>query len=280
MAKKAKSNLRGKLITLVVILAAIQVAIIFYMNSLDTPATTTANVVDSAVAKANTPNEDRKQLLKVQIAVTTYMSAHDGQPPTQLASLVPDYLSSIPSNPDGSSLKYRVDGKRYFIGDQTATTDSKSGSGKKGAPSSGEPTTNNISQDQKDELIAVLNAEPDTRNGHYESTGKRDPFKPLKIASDTGFNSGKTPLEKYPLEKLSYSAYLQTDGDPKAMIENPDGHGYPVTKGTKVGQNNGVVTDIFPDRIVVVESSTDFTGAVQNKTFEFAIGVKGTKSTR
>jgi len=142
------------------------------------------------------------------------------------------------------------------------------------------PSPGALTASDQDQLLEVLTKDSDERLAHYDPTHKRDPFKPLKIASDSLEHSNKSPLEIVSLDKLSYSAYIQADEEPKAIIENADGRGFTVSKGSKVGTNNGVITDILPDRIIVVESTVDFTGATQTKTFEFVIGVKGAKSNR
>ena len=275
MARKSPENLRKKLVVSFFILLAIQLATYTYISTHDTTPKTVDDSINQAIQKSSASSDERRDLLKVQIALSSYMNKHGGVPPSALSNLIPDFLDRIPNNGDGTQIKYRTEGNKYFLGNSTAKN-----LGKFGAPS-GDPsskTNSTLSTSDKDQLIEVLTTESDDRLPHYDPTNKRDPFKPIKIASDSNQKSGKTPLENYALDKLSYSAFLQTETEPKAIIENPEGRGFTVTKGTKIGINNGVVTDIFPDRIIVVESSIDFTGATQTKTFEFVIGSKGVKS--
>jgi Tfp pilus assembly protein PilP len=276
MARKSSESLRKKLIIALVVLFVVQIATYFLISSRDTTPKTADEAINKAVEKSSANSDERRDLLKVQIALSSYMNKHNGIPPTQLASLIPEYLDTIPSNPDGTQIKYRTEGKKYFLGDSAPKIDNKFQNSPKGE----DKAQTALSASDKDQLIEVLTKDTDERLAHYDPSNKRDPFKPMKISSDGGKSSGKTQLESYSLDKLSYSAFLQTDTEPKAIIENTEGRGFTITKGTKVGTNNGVVTDIFPDRIIVVESTIDFTGATQTKTFEFVIGAKGAKTSR
>lgn len=50
------------------------------------------------------------------MAVERYRRAHDGQPPSSLDALVPEYLRTIPQDPfDGKPLKYRVAADSYVV---------------------------------------------------------------------------------------------------------------------------------------------------------------------
>ena len=279
-ARKKKESIRKKLFIALGFLAALQVALYVYISSYEGSGNTvTIEAIDKAVEESSAGSSDRKELLKVQIALSSYMNQNQGTPPANLQALVPTYLQSVPPGADGKPLQYRVEDKKYYLGDTQASSENKPNAGattaKKGdSTGKGE----GISEGDRETLLEVLQKDSDERLSHFDPTGKRDPFKPQNIAPDNGIKSGKTPLETYSLDKLNYSAYLQSEGEPKAIIENTDGRGFTVTKGTKVGPNNGVVTDIFPDRLIIVETTNDFTGTPQRKTFELGIGVKGTKT--
>ena len=50
-----------------------------------------------------------------------------------------------------------------------------------------------------------------------------------------------------------------------AMVQTPDGKGYAVRKGTRIGGNNGVVSQISEKGIVVSERFTDVYGKEQER---------------
>ncbi len=51
------------------------------------------------------------------------------------------------------------------------------------------------------------------------------------------------------------------------MLQAPDGKGYMVRRGTKVGPNNGVVSAITENAVVIEERFTDIYGKKQVREF-------------
>jgi type IV pilus assembly protein PilP len=51
------------------------------------------------------------------------------------------------------------------------------------------------------------------------------------------------------------------------MVQTPEGHGYTVRQGTRVGQNNGVVSAITERGIIVQERFTDVYGKKQEREY-------------
>ena len=49
-------------------------------------------------------------------------------------------------------------------------------------------------------------------------------------------------------------------GKSKALIEDPEGKGYVVTTGTLVGDRDGKIVDIRPEKVMVEERSVDLLG--------------------
>jgi hypothetical protein len=58
----------------------------------------------------------RIRLAQTAVAIERYRRAHDNQPPTDLAQLVPTYLPEVPSDPfDNKPLRYAVKGSGYLL---------------------------------------------------------------------------------------------------------------------------------------------------------------------
>lgn len=96
----------------------------------------------------------------------------------------------------------------------------------------------------------------------YNPAGKPDPFQPF-IEREI-FNKKKKEKEKLqalplsPLQRASLDQFklVGIAGDDKrmmAVVEYPKGKFYPLFQGTRIGQSNGVVVKILPDRIIVEE---------------------------
>ncbi len=99
----------------------------------------------------------------------------------------------------------------------------------------------------------------------YSPVGKRDPFRstidekmgPVESSPGTP-NCG--PLCKWELEQLRLVAVISGVSNPLAMVEDPQGRGYIVRRGTFVGKRNGKVTQIRSGEIVVTEIYKDQMG--------------------
>jgi len=98
---------------------------------------------------------------------------------------------------------------------------------------------------------------------HYDPMGKKDPFKPLireerKTAEKILMQKPLTPLQKYTLAELKLVAIVIGLENPKAMVEDPKGDGYILSKGTLIGDKFGEVTEIKRNEVVVVEKEVDY----------------------
>lgn len=106
----------------------------------------------------------------------------------------------------------------------------------------------------------------ETRVSNYHIEGTPDPFKPviepvIKKPKPTTVKKAKpvplTPLELFSLSQLKLVGITMGQGKNMAMIEDPTGKFYTVTKGTLIGLKKGKVTDIRPDGIVIEEKTLD-----------------------
>jgi len=104
----------------------------------------------------------------------------------------------------------------------------------------------------------------------YDPSGKRDPFKPFDLAPQIDL-TGREDLERYPLDQLRLTAVMRAGDEPSALIVNRAGHGYTVRKGTKVGINGGEIIEILEDKLLILETSEDFTGVTSTRTVELLL---------
>lgn len=100
----------------------------------------------------------------------------------------------------------------------------------------------------------------------YDPSGRRDPFESLvtlKKPTGPSLDVPKTPLQSYELGQLRLIGVIVGKGQPRAMVVAPDGKSYILTKGIKVGKNDGVVKDITSDAVKIEEQFFEFTGEVR-----------------
>lgn len=251
MAPKKKKNLLKQFLIVSGVLCLAQIIFLAYYSSLEGPET---------VKEALTAPESNLNLKKkVQLAINDYRSKNKELPKT-LAVLVPDYFEEIPIDPDTKKpFTYRVDGKKYFLGDM-----GKGGTEVKNAPVQ-------LEGDALKNALTVINEDSVKSRPLFNPEGKRDPFRPYDPDPSKGVNQAREPLESYSIDDLRLTAVIESGDEPAASIEAPDGTGYMVKKGMKIGTNGGTVTEIKGDRVTVVESSTDFTGEEKTKTREIMI---------
>ncbi len=106
----------------------------------------------------------------------------------------------------------------------------------------------------------------------YNPLGKPDPFKPfiqLTPVRELSRTTPLTPLQKYDISQLKLVAIISTPEGNIAMVEDSAGKGYFVKRGTEIGKNDGKVTKILKDRLIVEEIYQDVWG--KTKTDEVSL---------
>ena len=255
-------------------LIAIQ-AVILFLQSGSEPVTI-RQAIESAVDDQNLPPRRREQV-RIQLAVADFMAANQGSPPESLGELVPKYFDTVPIDPDtGDAFIYTVKDGKYYVGmskEQIQATSSKGkgkGKGKDKQADSDAP----LSKDEQQALLASLNEEPEEEQ-IYDPTGKRDPFRPFDLTPKSAIDDGtKTPLERYSIGQLRLTAVLDGFEEPKAIIENQAGKGFTAKKGTLIGPNGGEIVEILPGKILILETTVDFTGQKKTNTIEMTLRTK------
>ncbi|MCF8110220.1 MAG: pilus assembly protein PilP [Desulfobacteraceae bacterium] len=115
---------------------------------------------------------------------------------------------------------------------------------------------------------------------YYTRRGRVDPFEPFlrRQTPESGEEEGEelevrkpqTPLERIALSQLKLTAILRVPGENRAvaMVEDKDGKGYVVRKGTYIGERGGQVVDILRDRIIIKEKYKDVFGKIAEREIE------------
>ncbi len=111
---------------------------------------------------------------------------------------------------------------------------------------------------------------PASRGGYvYLPEGRRDPF--LSMLRDvTGPEGSKKtdeinlpPLQRLTVAELTVIGIVWGGFGYTAMMQTPDGRGYTVQRGARIGNNNGVVSAITEKAVIVEERFTDIYGKKQ-----------------
>ncbi len=97
----------------------------------------------------------------------------------------------------------------------------------------------------------------------YTPVGKRDPFKSsYKDVSGviSAFEGSQGPLQRYEIDQLKLIAVISGISQPRAMVTVPDGKGYTVRIGTRIGKNYGRVVRIKTAEVIIAEDYRDWNG--------------------
>lgn len=102
----------------------------------------------------------------------------------------------------------------------------------------------------------------------YDPSGRRDPFVPVLQQLGLGpIDPTLPPLQRVGLTEMNLIAVIWGAYGYTAMVQTPDGNGYTVRRGTRVGLNNGVVSAVTEKGIVVQERFTDVYGSKQEREY-------------
>lgn len=104
--------------------------------------------------------------------------------------------------------------------------------------------------------------------GGYDPAGRRDPFAPVLSQLAPGqVDPTLPPLQRVNLTDMNLIAIIWGGYGYTAMVQTPDGNGYTVRKGTRVGPNAGVVSAVTEKGIIVQERFTDVYGRKQEREY-------------
>ena len=111
---------------------------------------------------------------------------------------------------------------------------------------------------------------PVGREGYvYLPEGRRDPFQTILREAGSSDAVKKTdeinlpPLQRVNVAELTVIGIVWGGFGYMAMVQTPDGKGYAVQRGARIGSNNGVVSAITEKAVIVEERFTDIYGKKQ-----------------
>ena len=125
---------------------------------------------------------------------------------------------------------------------------------------------------------------PDLTLG-YDPRGRIDPFislvkdEPVKVEKKELIDAKgvvrevrtKTPLEKIELSQLKLKAIIMAPSGNKALVEESTGKGYIIIRGTYIGRNEGKVTKIIKNKVIVEELVENVEGKMTTKEKEIKL---------
>jgi type IV pilus assembly protein PilP len=142
------------------------------------------------------------------------------------------------------------------------------------------PSINDVPKDVPSPALATSTAEstgistedaqmPSSASvGGYDPSGRRDPFTPVLSQLAPGqVDPTLPPLQRVSLTDMNLIAVIWGAYGYTAMVQMPDGNGYTVRKGTRMGPNNGVVSAVTEKGIIVQERFTDVYGRKQEREY-------------
>ncbi len=113
----------------------------------------------------------------------------------------------------------------------------------------------------------------------YNPRGKVNPFEPLfrekptvaMAKSKRKKRIPRTPLEKIDLSQLRLVGIILASSGNKALVEESNGKGYVIRRGTYIGTNAGKVVKIQRDKVIVAEEYEDVVGNVSLRNKELKL---------
>ncbi len=119
----------------------------------------------------------------------------------------------------------------------------------------------------EEELLGFLEDNMETPAVRYNGVGRRDPFRSFVALSQKRTQSTKMlpPLQRNEVSDLRLQGIIWGDVGPRAIVNTPDGKGYTVRIGTKVGFNRGVITRISENQVVIEETLLNIFGEAKKR---------------
>ncbi len=267
MAKKKKNNLQVFFIASGVLIAVLAVYLVLGQSDKGQSAKA---AIDQALQRSTLP-ERTKEMQRILLSASDYASKNNDSYPTSLSELVPEYFDSIPVDPNtGKPFEYRLVDNTPVLGspEDMVASATKTGKGDK----AGKASPDEVNEAEQKALIASLNKPESANDFIYDSSGKRDPFRPYSMVPEKDEDDeNKTELEKYTIGQLKLTTVMYGMENPLAIVENSQGIGFTVSKGTKIGTAGGEVIEIQKDRILILEETEDFTGDKKTRTIEMRL---------
>jgi Tfp pilus assembly protein PilP len=115
--------------------------------------------------------------------------------------------------------------------------------------------------------LQTLSRLPDDTPHTYDTSSRRDPFKPLiesaqQPAATPQNQANCPPMQEFELSSLKLVAIVWGEMGRKAMFKAPNGRGYAVAEDMLVGRNCGRVLRIESTAVIIEETRQDTAGRV------------------
>jgi type IV pilus assembly protein PilP len=114
-------------------------------------------------------------------------------------------------------------------------------------------------------VVVQAPALPQPESYTYNPAGRRDPFRSLIVTGGKRNLEFLPPLQRREVSELKFVAVVWGNLGTYGMLEMPDGKGYAVRVGTRVGPNHGVVKRITAKDLTVLERYVDFFGETRTR---------------
>lgn len=101
----------------------------------------------------------------------------------------------------------------------------------------------------------------------YDPAGRRDPFIAIVQLDDRKADEAMPPLQRVAVTEINLIAVVWGGYGYTGMVQTPDGKGYVIRRGTRLGTNNGLVTSITERGVIVVERFSDVYGNKQEREY-------------
>jgi hypothetical protein len=108
----------------------------------------------------------------------------------------------------------------------------------------------------------------------YDAKGRRDPFRSYEweyMKREVADSQRAGPLEQYDLTQLAIVGVVWDVGRARALVRDPSGMSYVVATGARMGKNEGLVTRIDDNLVVVRERYVDLYGNETSQDVELRI---------
>jgi Tfp pilus assembly protein PilP len=112
------------------------------------------------------------------------------------------------------------------------------------------------------------------RGYRYDPRGKRDPFRSYQweqLRLELTDQETRGPLEQFDVNQLTVVGLVWNDRNARALVEDPAGMSYIIGEGARIGKNDGRVTRIGDNLVVVRETYVDYLGEETTKDVEMRV---------
>lgn len=102
-----------------------------------------------------------------------------------------------------------------------------------------------------------VNLSPEPVAMTYVKTANRSPFAEMSSLSYKESDTSLNPITRYPLNLLRFVGVISQNSQLQAYILTPDEKMFPVSVGDKIGDEDGKVVKIDPDKMEIVEQFSE-----------------------